>query len=197
MTLSPHVVRLRPAPHCRTSIVSYSLKIKPSIHFVNWQQDPFGNYQARLVIPKPTDLLEVEVDLVAELTVVNPFDFFLEVGTEVLPWRYPPELRRELAPYLETLPLGPLLAQQVEHARSAYARPGRRTVDVLVDINGRVHDLLRYDIRMEPGVLTPSRRWRENTARVAISRGCFASCCATSDSRPDSPPAIRFSCAPT
>ena len=124
---------------------------------MNWQQDPFGNYQARLVIPKPTDLLEVEVDLVAELTVVNPFDFFLEEGTEHLPWRYAPALRHELGPYLETLPLGPLLAQQVEHARSAYARPGRRTVDVLVDINSRVHDLLRYDIRMEPGVLAPEQ----------------------------------------
>ena len=157
MALTPHVVRLRPAPHCRTSIVSYSLKIRPSEHFENWQQDPFGNYQARLVFPKPTDHLEVEVDLVAEQTVINPFDFFLEEGTEVLPWPYRAELRRELTPYLETLPLGPLLATLVEHARSAYARPGRRTVDVLVDINSRVHDLLRYDIRMEPGVLTPEQ----------------------------------------
>src|SRR5207249_2454328 len=86
-----------------------------------------------------------------------PFDFFLEEGTEVLPWRYGPLLRRELAPYLETLPLGPLLAQQVEHARSAFARPGRRTIDVLVDINARVHELLRYDIRMEPGVMSPEQ----------------------------------------
>jgi len=124
---------------------------------MNWQQDPFGNYQARLVFPKPTEILEVEVDLIAELSVINPFDFFLEEGTEVLPWRYTPALRRELAPYLETLPLGPLLAQQVEHARSMYARPGRRTIDVLVDINARVHDLLRYDIRMEPGVLSPEQ----------------------------------------
>jgi uncharacterized protein (DUF2126 family) len=124
---------------------------------VNWQQDPFGNYQARLVFAKPTDLLEVEVDLIAELAVFNPFDFFLEEGCETLPWRYPPALRRELLPYLETLPLTPLLAQQVEHARSAYARPGRRTVDVLVDINRRVNSLLRYDIRMEPGVLTPEQ----------------------------------------
>ncbi len=157
MSLSPHVVRLRPASHCRTPIVSYSLRVRPAQHFLNWQQDPFGNYQARLVFSKPTDLLEVEVDLIAELTVINPFDFFLEEGTEELPWRYAPLLRRELGPYLETLPLGPLLAQQVEHARSAYARPGRRTIDVLVDINSRVHDLLRYDIRMEPGVLTPEQ----------------------------------------
>jgi uncharacterized protein (DUF2126 family)/transglutaminase-like putative cysteine protease len=157
VSLSPHVVRLRPAAHCRTPIVSYSLKVEPSQHFLNWQQDPFGNYQARLVFQKPTDVLQVEVDLVAELTVINPFDFFLEADVEELPWRYAPALRRELAPYLETLPLGPLLAQQVEHARSAYARSGRRTIDVLVDINARVHDLLRYDIRMEPGVLSPEQ----------------------------------------
>ncbi|MEO8211957.1 MAG: transglutaminase family protein, partial [Myxococcales bacterium] len=157
VSLSPHVVRLRPASHSRTPIVSYSLKVRPTQHFLNWQQDPFGNYQARLVFPKATDVLEVEIDLIAELTVINPFDFFLEEGTEVLPWRYAPPLRRELAPYLETLPLGPLLAQQVEHARSAFARAGRRTIDVLVDINARVHDLLRYDIRMEPGVLTPEQ----------------------------------------
>jgi uncharacterized protein (DUF2126 family)/transglutaminase-like putative cysteine protease len=124
---------------------------------VNWQQDPFGNHQARLVFPKPTDSFDVEIDLVAELTVINPFDFFLEEGTENLPWRYAPALRRELAPYLETLPLEPLLAKEVEHARSAYARSGRRTIDVLVDINARVHDLLRYDIRMEPGVMTPEQ----------------------------------------
>ncbi|MBC8132812.1 MAG: transglutaminase family protein, partial [Deltaproteobacteria bacterium] len=157
VSLSPHVVRLRPAAHCRTPIVSYSLKVRPAQNFLNWQQDPFGNYQARLVFPKATEVLEVEVDLVAELTVVNPFDFFLEEDAEELPWRYAPALRRELAPYLETLPLGPLLAQQVEHARSKFARSGRRTIDVLVDINARVHDLLRYDIRMEPGVLSPEQ----------------------------------------
>ncbi len=157
VNLSPHVVRLRPAAHCRTPITAYALKIKPVQHFLNWQQDPFGNYQARLVFQKPTDLLEVEVDLIAELTVVNPFDFFLEPETEVLPWRYGTALRHDLEPYLETLPLTPLVAKQVEHVRSAYARAGRRTIDVLVDINARVHELLRYDIRMEPGVLSPEQ----------------------------------------
>jgi uncharacterized protein (DUF2126 family)/transglutaminase-like putative cysteine protease len=157
VALGPHVVRLRPAAHTRTTIVSYSMTVRPWSHFLNWQQDTFGNYQARLVFPKPSDHLEVEVDLIAELTAINPFDFFLEPDAEVLPWRYSAALRKELAPYLETLPPGPLLAQQVEHARSAYARSGRRTIDVLVDINTRIHDLLKYDIRMEPGVLTPEQ----------------------------------------
>jgi uncharacterized protein (DUF2126 family)/transglutaminase-like putative cysteine protease len=131
--------------------------VRPAQHFVNWQQDPFGNYQARLVFPKPADLMEVEIDLIAELTVVNPFDFFLEDVAETYPVRYPPGLRRELAPYFETLPLTPLLAAEIERARSIYARPGRRTVDVLVDINRQVRDLLRYDIRMEPGVMSPEQ----------------------------------------
>lgn len=133
------------------------MAVRPSQHFVNWQQDPFGNYQARLVFPKPADLMEVEIDLVAELTVVNPFDFFLEETAETYPVRYAAGLRRELAPYFETLPLTPLLATEVERARSLYARPGRRTVDVLVDINRQVRDQLRYDIRMEPGVMSPEQ----------------------------------------
>ena len=133
------------------------MTIRPSQHFVNWQQDPFGNYQARLVFPKAADLLEVEVDLVAELTVVNPFDFFLEETAETFPCVYDPALKRDLAQYFETLPITPKLAAQVERARSAFAREGRRTVDVLVDINRQVHDLLRYDIRMEPGVMTPEQ----------------------------------------
>jgi uncharacterized protein (DUF2126 family)/transglutaminase-like putative cysteine protease len=153
--LSPHVVRLRPAPHTRTRVESYSFNVRPTQHFINWQQDPFGNFQARLVFPKPTDFLEIEVDLVAELVTINPFDFFLEEGAEELPLRYSADLKRELAPYLETLAPGPLLASEVEHARSAYARPGRRTVDVLVDINQHINGRLRYDIRMEPGVFAP------------------------------------------
>src|SRR5438876_1319810 len=99
--LSPHLVRLRPAPHCRTPIVAYSLKVSPDEHFVNWQQDPFGNYLARFVFQEPTRELRVEVDLVADLTTINPFDFFLDESVDKYPFAYEAALRRDLAPYLE------------------------------------------------------------------------------------------------
>jgi uncharacterized protein (DUF2126 family)/transglutaminase-like putative cysteine protease len=155
VTILPQVVRLRPAPHTRTPIAAYSLRVKPEQHFLNWQQDPFGNYQARLVFPEKARELVVEVDLVAEMTVCNPFDFFVESGAEHYPFAYGPALRRDLAPYLEVAPRGPKFADFVERARSGDARAGRRTIDVLVDLNRRVQGGLRYDIRMEPGVFTP------------------------------------------
>src|SRR5271167_726120 len=107
--LSPHVVRLRPAPHCKTPVVSYSLKVKPTEHFINWQQDPYSNILARLVFPKKTREFSVEVDLVADLTVTNPFDFFLEKYAEQYPFKYDAVLARELVPYRETLPPTPKL----------------------------------------------------------------------------------------
>src|SRR5215471_2303107 len=104
VALSPHLVRLRPAPHCRTPIVSYALTVSPRKHFINWQQDPHSNYLARLVFPDRTRELSIDVDLVAELSVLNPFDFFLEPSAEALPFSYEPWLRKELAPFLETDP---------------------------------------------------------------------------------------------
>src|SRR5262245_61673359 len=99
--LQPHVVRLRPAPHCRTPILSYSLSVEPEGHFLNWQQDPYSNYLARLVFPKPAEMFTIEVDLVAEMTAINPFDFFVEESAEKIPFTYEPVLARELAPFLE------------------------------------------------------------------------------------------------
>src|SRR5437016_11948736 len=113
VSLLPQVVRLRPAPHCRTPIHSYSLKVRPLGHFLNWHQDPYSNYLARLVFTKPTRSFEVEVDLVAELTAINPFDFFIEATAEKFPFEYEPTLARELTPYLEKEPAGPLLAARV------------------------------------------------------------------------------------
>src|SRR5437588_13097037 len=113
VSLMPQVVRLRPAPHCRTPILSYSLKIKPEDHFLNWQQDPYSNYLARLVFHKPTRTFAVEVDLVAELTAINPFDFFIEATAEKCPFVYEATLAKELIPYLEKEPAGPLLNQRV------------------------------------------------------------------------------------
>ena len=110
VALGPQVVRLRPAPHCRTPILSYSLRILPATHFINWQQDPFGNYLARLVFPEKTASFEVTVDLLAEMAVYNPFDFFLEPEAETFPFRYSPEALGELAPYLVKQEATPRLA---------------------------------------------------------------------------------------
>jgi uncharacterized protein (DUF2126 family)/transglutaminase-like putative cysteine protease len=150
VSLLPQVVRLRPAPHCRTPILSYSLKVRPADHFLNWQQDPYSNYLARLVFHKPTRSLEVEVDLVAELTAINPFDFFIEVSAERYPFTYDPTLARELAPYLEKEPLGVLLQERLARSR----RDKARTIDYLVDVNQDLNRDIRYIIRMEPGIQT-------------------------------------------
>src|SRR5579863_7715111 len=120
--LSPHVVRLRPAPHCRTPIPSYSLKIVPENHFINWHQDPYSNHLARLVFPEKTEEFSVEVDLVADMTVINPFDFFLEKYAEEIPFQYDSIVRRELGPYLKRRRLGPLMASLIEESRRVKMR---------------------------------------------------------------------------
>ncbi len=148
--LSPHVVRLRPAPHTRTRILSYSLRVDPAEHFINWQQDPFGNYLARLAFPERTRHLNVEVGLVAEMAVFNPFDFFLEPSAENFPFSYETELARDLAPYLAPSAAGPRLRALLE----SVPRKVERSIDFLVDLNRRLHREIRYVIRMEPGVQT-------------------------------------------
>jgi len=151
--LSPQVVRLRPAPHCRTRILSYSLKVDPARHFINWQQDPQSNYLARLTFPDKTQALRIEVDLVAEMAVFNPFDFFLEPYAQMFPFQYEEEEGRQLAPYLARLPATTLFHEFL----TAMPRSPRRTVDFLVDLNLRLSRDIRYLIRMEPGVQTPEQ----------------------------------------
>jgi len=153
VSLSPHIVRLRPAPHCRTPVLSYSLDIAPQQHFVNWQQDPFSNYLARLVFPEKAEEFELKVDLVAEMSVYNPFDFFLEPDAEKYPFRYDAQLENDLRPYLTPGQAGPRLRQFVADVDM---RP-RRTIDFLVDLNQRLQRAIRYLIRMEPGVQTPDQ----------------------------------------
>ncbi|KQQ54867.1 IMP dehydrogenase [Pseudomonas sp. Leaf127] len=149
--LGPQVVRLRPAAHSRTRVLSYSLKVLPDNHFINWQQDPQGNYLARLVFPEKTNELRIEVDLVAEMAVFNPFDFFLEPYAEKIPFTYASEELRELAPYLEKLPLTP----KFEAYLQGIAREPLPSIDFLVALNQRVNSDIGYLIRMEPGVQTP------------------------------------------
>ncbi len=151
--LSPQVVRLRPAPHCRTKILSYSLRIEPEGHFVNWQQDPFANYHARLVFPDKTREFKVTVDLVAEMSVYNPFDFFLEPSAERFPFTYDAALKRELAPYLAAKPA----ARRFKAFLASIDRTEQRTIDFLVGLNQRLQHDIRYLIRMEPGVQTPEQ----------------------------------------
>ncbi|MFZ9638131.1 MAG: DUF2126 domain-containing protein [Hylemonella sp.] len=149
--LGPQIVRLRPAPHCRSRVLSYSLKVEPAKHFINWQQDPFANYQARLVFPEKTTEFKVTVDLVVEMAVFNPFDFFLEPEAENFPFNYSTAGREELAPYLATTPLTPRLKQYL----ASIDRQKMRTIDFLVGLNQRLQSDINYLIRMEPGVQTP------------------------------------------
>jgi len=149
--LSPQVVRLRPAPHCRTPIVSYSLTVTPKENFINWQQDPYSNRLARLVFPKKTREFAVEVDLVAEMTVINPFDFFIEKSADEFPFSYDATLSRELQPYLETTPPGPKLKALVTKSQ----RTKIKTIDFLVQLNQSLSQEVKYLIRLEPGLQTP------------------------------------------
>ncbi|MDU6240604.1 MAG: transglutaminase family protein, partial [Bradyrhizobium sp.] len=149
--LGPQTIRLRPAPHTRTPVLSYSLKVTPSNHFVNWQQDPQGNWLARYVFPEKVNELKIEVDFTAQMTVINPFDFFVEPYADSFPFVYPESLKAELAPYLETIEPGPLFTEYLK----SIPREADNTVSYLVALNAELQSRIRYIIRMEPGVQTP------------------------------------------
>ena len=149
VALSPHIFRLRPAPHSRTAIEGYSFKITPENHFINWQQDPFGNYQARVVFPEKTTELSVEVEVIAKMQVINPFDFFVEDYADMFPFQYDASLKKELGPYLEPREAGPLLLEWIEQNKVNY---DIKTVDFLVHLNQRLFSSINYNIRMEAGV---------------------------------------------
>ncbi|HXL96938.1 MAG TPA: transglutaminase family protein, partial [Steroidobacteraceae bacterium] len=151
VTLGPQLVRLRPAPHCRTRILSYSLRVRPAQHFINWQQDPQANYLARLVFPERSEEFRVEVDLIAEMAVLNPFDFFLTPYAETTPFEYEAAELSELAPYLLRSEATPVFAEYL----ARIPRSKMRTIDFLVELNQRIAHDIRYLIRMEAGVQTP------------------------------------------
>jgi uncharacterized protein (DUF2126 family)/transglutaminase-like putative cysteine protease len=164
VNLWPHEIRLRPAAHSRTPILGYSLNVEPAGHFLNWQQDPFGNWVARLVFPEKAEALKITVDLVADMTVINPFDFFIDEASEKFPFKYPDNLKRELSPYLEVEPATPLLAAWLDKTKKEFLTKEMRTIDMLVGINQRVKDHVGYIVRLEAGVQTP-----EET--LALKRG--------------------------
>ncbi len=158
--MGPQTIRLRPAPHCRTPVLSYSLRVTPETHFINWQQDPQGNFLARVVFPEPTREFRVTVDLVAEMVVINPFDFFLEDSAQHFPFAYEPWLAEELDPFLDAETPGPLLSEWL----AGVSHEPKPSVDFLVALNQRLSEEVDYVIRLEPGVQTP-----EET--LALGRG--------------------------
>jgi uncharacterized protein (DUF2126 family) len=151
VVLSPQIIRLRPAPHSRTKVLSHSLKVSPGGHFVNHQQDPYGNWLARFVFPEPVTEFKIEVDLIADMTVYNPFDFFVEDSAEHWPFEYPEDLRADLSIYRTPEAEGPRLAKFM----GTIPFEETRTVDFLVGLNARISQEVDYTIRMEPGVQTP------------------------------------------
>ena len=157
--IKPQVIRLRPAPHSRTPIEAYSLTVEPADHFINWQQDAFGNFLARLVFPNRARSLTITVGLIADMKVINPFDFFIEDWAEKFPFEYPKELLADLEPYLRPVDEGEdgsgpgeLVTQWV---KNFHVDKGTRTIDFLVNLNAAVRADVGYSVRMEPGVQSP------------------------------------------
>lgn len=157
--MSPQVIRLRPAPHTRTPVVGYSLKIYPENHFINWQQDPFGNYLARVVFHEKIKEFKVDVEVIADMKVINPFDFFMEESANTFPFEYDEQLKKELAPYLVVTEDGPMLTSWVEELKEF---EGSNTVDFLVAANQKLYNQLEYSIRLEPGIQTPQETFEKN-----------------------------------
>lgn len=155
--IMPHMVRLRPAPHCRTPIVHYRLGIQPDSHFLHWQQDPFSNHVARLVFSEPATHMEIDVELTAQLTPFNPFDFFLDPAATGFPFQYPDTLLRGLAPYMDI--------DESDEELLAWVRDGgtsfRETIGFLVEENRRTHQAIEYIERFDPGVQSCSETLRQ------------------------------------
>src|SRR5271167_3924448 len=159
VSLGPQIIRLRPAPHSRTRVISHSLKVTPADHFVNHQQDPYGNWLARYVFPELVRELKIEVDVVADMTVYNPFDFFVEESAEIWPFEYGEDLKPDLIIYSTPEPAGPRLQAFLNRID----RSPKRTVDFVVDLNSRLSREIKYLIRMEPGVQSPEETFERGS----------------------------------
>ena len=151
VVLGPQIIRLQPAPHSKTRVLSHSLRVSPAGHFVNRQQDPYGNWLSRHVFPDPVTELKIEVDLVADMTVYNPFDFFVEEEADSWPFEYPEALREDLSIYMRPEPAGPLLTEFL----TSIDRTSQNTVDFVTALNARMQGEIGYIIRMETGVMQP------------------------------------------
>jgi uncharacterized protein (DUF2126 family)/transglutaminase-like putative cysteine protease len=161
VTLGPQTIRLRPAPHARTPILSYALKIEPDPHFLNWQQDPQGNFLARVVFPERVTRFEVTVDLVADMATINPFDFFLEPSAETYPFDYDEVLAEELAPFRVMRQPGKKLRSLINAVTGAIGDQDIRMVDMLVMVNRLIAERIAYVVRLEPGVWSPEKTLTE------------------------------------
>src|ERR1700693_1578188 len=159
VSVGPQVIRLRPAPHCRTPILKYSLDVTPARHILNWQFDLHNNHLARVLFPEKTNEFVVQVGLVAELSPFNPFDFFLEPGVEDYPFEDAPELAKDLEPYRSVEPAGPLLQTFLGKP----PRETRATIGFLVDLNRRVRNEIEYVTRLDPGVQTCEQTLEKRT----------------------------------
>lgn len=185
VTRGPQTIRLRPAPHARIPVLAYSLTVAPKPHFLNWQQDPQGNFLARVVFPERVTGFSVTVDLVADMATINPFDFFLEPDAESWPFTYDPVLVNELAPFRRTDPLGPrLTALLAEVPRSPL-----RNIDKLVALNRMVATAPPISCAWSRGSGRRRRRWRPGAVPAAIPPGCWCNCCTSSATPLASPPA--------
>lgn len=177
VSLGPQTIQLRPTPYCRTPILSYSLGITPADHTLYWLLDPHANHSARVLFSGKTSEFVVDVNLVADLTPINPFAFFLEPGVESFPFQYPAELARDLEPFLwkdaEDVH-GPLLQRFVESVRSS-GQQG--TVNFLVGLNGRVRGEVGYTTRLEHGVQTPEQTLAMRTGSCRDSTWLLVQVC--------------------
>ena len=149
--LAPQIIRLQPAPQSKTKVLSHSLRVSPPGHFVNVQPDPYGNYLSRHVFPDPVTELNIEVDLVADMTVYNPFDFFVEEQAETWPFQYPEALRDDLSIYMTPEPAGPRLSAFL----ASVPRETTNTVNFITALNARIQQEIGYIVRMETGVYGP------------------------------------------
>jgi uncharacterized protein (DUF2126 family)/transglutaminase-like putative cysteine protease len=148
--LGPQVIQLCPAPHCRIPILSYSLDVIPGKHLLHWQMDPHSNRLARLLFSERTDELVVDVNLVADLSPTNPFDFLLEPGVEEYPFTYTPDLAKDLEPFRSVDVPGQLLEQFL----APFQIQSCGTVSFLLKVNHAVRDAIAYETRLAPGVQT-------------------------------------------